>query len=225
MANSPEKLLPAPFLFRFAVPCHHKAKLEPKDSTALGEKYALPSFAELDDSPEVTSTRFADVRAAWNETGVALSVRVEGKRQPPWCRESRLEDSDGLVVWIDTRNTHNVHRASRFCHQFYFMPTGAGRSLNDPFAAQRHIARAKEPSRFADDEALSVRSERRVDGYVMQAFISAAALQGWDPAEHPKLGFMYAVVDREMGEQTFSVGNEFPYQSDPSLWGTLELVK
>jgi hypothetical protein len=27
-----------------------------------------------------------------------------------------------------------------------------------------------------------------------------------------------------LGWQTFSVGNEFPFQEDPSVWGTLELV-
>jgi hypothetical protein len=67
-------------------------------------------------------------------------------------------------------------------------------------------------------------SERRVDGYLMQGFIPATAMTGYDPAEHPRLGFYYAVTDRELGWQTFSLGAEYPFQSDPSLWGTLELV-
>ena len=29
-------------------------------------------------------------------------------------------------VWIDTRNTQNIHRAGRFCHRFAFLPVGAG---------------------------------------------------------------------------------------------------
>jgi hypothetical protein len=32
------------------------------------------------------------------------------------------------------------------------------------------------------------------------------------------------VVDRELGWQTFTVGPEFPFVEDPSLWGTLELT-
>jgi len=32
------------------------------------------------------------------------------------------------------------------------------------------------------------------------------------------------VVDRELGWQTFSVGPEFPFVEDPSLWGSLELT-
>ena len=50
-------------------------------------------------------------------------------------------------------------------------------------------------------------------------------LTGFDPEEHPRLGFTYAVIDRELGEQTFGVGRPMPYQEDPGLWATLELVR
>ena len=33
------------------------------------------------------------------------------------------------------------------------------------------------------------------------------------------------LLDRELGEQTFGVGSPMPYQEDPSLWATLELVR
>ena len=55
--------------------------------------------------------------------------------------------------------------------------------------------------------------------------MTAEALTGFDPQEHPRLGFTYAVVDRELGEQTLGVGSPMPYQEDPSLWATLELVR
>jgi hypothetical protein len=72
---------------------------------------------------------------------------------------------------------------------------------------------------------LQIRSEKRVDGYVMEALIPAEALTGWGPTDHPKLGFAYAVIDRELGMQTYTIGTEFPFESDPSLWATLELAK
>ena len=40
-----------------------------------------------------------------------------------------------------------------------------------------------------------------------------------------RLGFTYFVFDRELGQQYFSVGSEIPFASDPSLWGTLQLVR
>ena len=58
----------------------------------------------------------------------------------------------------------------------------------------------------------------------MSIHIPKMALGGWDPDEHPKLGFNYAVIDRELGDQTLAVGREFPISEDPSLWQTLELV-
>ena len=142
----------------------------------------------------------------------------------PWCRESRPDESDGLRLWIDTRDTHNIHRASRFCHQFIFLPSGSGRNLGDPYGELYFINRARENPKAIRHELLKSRSEKRVDGYVLEAHIPAAAITGWDPAEHAKLGFTYAVVDQELGEQTFSCGKEFPYRDDPSVWGTLELV-
>ena len=65
--------------------------------------------------------------------------------------------------------------------------------------------------------------QRRPDGYALEAFIPAEAMTGFEPQEHPRLGFNYAIVDRELGLQTFSVGHPLPYDEDPSLWATLEL--
>jgi hypothetical protein len=186
----------------------------------LSEKYRLPCFAQLEGK-----NHFADVRLAWSEAGLALLVQVNGKTQPPWCRDSRIEDSDGVQIWIDTRNTQNIHRAGRFCHRFVFLPAGAGRRLDEPVAALLAINRAKESPREIDQRQLAVTSTLHQDGYSIAAFIPAAALTGYSPAEHPAIGFSYAVIDRELGWQTFSVGPEFPFTDDPSLWGTLDFVR
>ena len=82
----------------------------------LGTEYSLPSFGELEGRH-----RFADLRMGWNESGLAFELSVSGKAQAAWCRDTRVEDSDGLSIWIDTRDAHNIHRASRFCHRFVFL--------------------------------------------------------------------------------------------------------
>ena len=219
--SSADPALPPRMLFRFAAPCLYRAGLKwaPR-GIQLPDEYHLPSFAELDG--RVT---YADVRAAWHESGLAITVRVAGKRQTAWCRDSQMDSSDGLQLRLDTRDTHNVHRASRFCHRFVFIPFGGGPRREGPAVGQLTINRARELSKPADPNYLHVRSEARVDGYILETFIASGALTGWEPAENPKLGFTYLVADRELGGQTFSVGPEFPYQEDPSLWGTLELVK
>ena len=145
----PDELLPATFLFRYSVPCQYRAEGWSKSDLDLGEEFRLPSFAALDGGPEGP-----DVRAAWNESGLMFSVVVAGKRQPPWCRENRLDESDGLNLWIDTRDTHNIHRAGRFCHHFLFMPSGGGHRLNEATGAMLAINRAREAARPVRGETL-----------------------------------------------------------------------
>lgn len=214
-----EPILAPTFLFRFAAPLHHFDGKWTASGVDLDERYRVPSFGELEDRPV-----FADLRAAWNAAGLFFALRVSGKRQVPWCRESRIEDSDGLQVLIDTRDTHNVHRATRFCHRFVFLPFGSGRGMVAPTARLLPINRAKENPRSLGTRELKIRSEQRVDGYLLEAHVPAEELTGYDPDEHTRLGFSYAVIDRELGWQTFSMGPEFPFVEDPSLWGTLELV-
>ena len=215
----PDSLLPKRFLFRFSTPCLYREKLWTARGAGLDAECRLVSFAELEGQ-----VALADVRAGWNESGLAMSVRVEGKKQAPWCRTTRPEDSDGLHVWIDTRDVHNVHRAGRFCHRFLFMPAGGGRGMDQPVAQWLPIHRARAQPQAIKPGSLKVKSRRQPDGYQLDALISAGALTGFDPDEHPRLGFTFAVVDRELGEQTFAVGSPMPYEEDPSLWATLELV-
>ena len=215
-----EALLAPTFLFRVSVPCRHCEPLWPAKGPELGPEYTLPSFGELEGRP-----KFADVRAAWSHEGLRFAVYVSGKKQNVWCRSSRPEDSDGLHVWIDTRDTHNIHRASRFCHRFALLPAGGGRSETQPVARLLMIDRARENPKSVADSMLGIRATVRSGGYTLQAYIPAAALSGFDPSEHPRLGFTYAVVDRELGWQTFTMGPEFPIDEDPSLWGSLDLAR
>jgi hypothetical protein len=214
------QLLAPTMLFRFAAPCFYAKELWTAKGANLSEKHSLPCFAELEGK-----RTFADVRLAWNESGVTLWMAVAGKQQAPWCRDSKIEDSDGVQIWIDTRNTQNIHRAARFCHRFAFLPVGAGRQLSEPVAALLAINRAKESPREIERGQLRVLAERKTDGYVLAAHIAAEALTGFNPTDHPALGFMYSVTDRELGTQTFSVGPELPFAEDPSLWGTLDLAR
>jgi hypothetical protein len=214
----PSQLLPPSFLFRFAVPCRHSKAFWTAKGFDLGDEYLLPSFAELDDAPQPVAVRFA-----WNEQGLLFSVTISGKKQAPWCRESRIEESDGLYLWIDTRDTHNIHRASRFCHQFVFLPIGGGHRQDEPVAELLAINRARENPRPVRPGVLRALHCKLPSGYRLDGHVPAEALTGFEPAEHPRLGFHWAVIDREIGEHTFCCPIGLPYREDPVCWGTLEL--
>jgi hypothetical protein len=213
-------LLAPTFLFRFSAPCLYVPEIAWEQRTELDEKYRLLNLSELDQKRS-----YADVRVGWHEKGLLIYAHIQGKQQSVWCRDSRIEDSDGLQIWLDTRDTKTVHRAGRFCHRFAIMPKGAGRTLDQPLVTLLAINRAKESPREVPERQLQAKSRIFKDGYDLLALLPAEALTGYDTAEHTRIGFNYAVIDRELGLQTFTHGPEFPITEDPSVWATLELVK
>ncbi|HMP02181.1 MAG TPA: hypothetical protein PKD86_04640 [Gemmatales bacterium] len=215
-------LLPTPLLFRLAYQCPYRADVPRLDDDDLVD---LPAPCRVDTAARLAvQPRFADVRLAWNDQGLALQVEVRGKDLASAGSAERPLGSDGLHLWIDTRDTRTIHRASRFCHQFYFLPVGGGADGADPAAGQVKIHRAQHDAPLAPPGQLLLRVRRLRGGYRLAAFIPAAALQGFDPESHPRLGFYYLVKDAELGQQSLGLGPEFPYWEDPSLWSILELV-
>lgn len=215
-------LIPNAFLFQSR---HEIRKLPRKPARRssvkpLADRYAIESLHTLD-----IPRPFARLALGWHEAGLQISCRVTGKKQPLECDAGKLTTSDGLQLWIDTRNTPGVHRANRFCHQIVALPGGGGANQKDPIVEQVEIARCREKSRIADPDSFWAGAQIRSDGYDLSVWIPAENLHGFDPDQSPVFGFFYTVRDRELGLQTMSVGDEFPYANDPSLWHSIELLE
>ena len=213
------RLLDPTFAFRFEIALRRHPLVWKPTGLQLPDSCRIPSFGALADR-----SLYADVRVAWDASGIGFAVRAGGKRQLPWCRDTRVEESDGFHLWIDTRCSPGIHRANRFCHRFLFMPIGGGPKRDIPVAAMLPIHRARQTPHPVKDELLKVAGRLKQDGYELSGLIPASALTGFDPSEYPRLGFWYAVIDRERGWQTFSLGPEFPVTEDPSLWGEAQLA-
>jgi len=214
-------LIPHRFLFRFAVPClYYKAMPVTGDDDLfdLPKAFRIDNFAEMDGLKN-----FADVTLAWNEFGLGLHVDVRGKEKPPVGDAARPRGSDGVTLWIDTRDARAGHRASRTCQQFHFLVTGGGPERDEPICVPAKIHRALEDASLPSAADIPLRVRTRATGYSLTAFLPASALQGFDPEQHPRLGFFYAVHDDELGEQLLSISPEFPFWEDPSLWCALDL--
>jgi len=215
-------LIPHRFLFRLKYECPYVAEM-PLDTDDglldLPESAVLDPFAELDAAP-----RFADVRLAWNETGLGLQVEVDGKEETPRGDPDRPRQADGITLWIDTRGDRTGHRATKTCHQFHFLAAVGGSERDEPLFLQSKIHRALQDAPLAADTDVPFRVERIKKGYRLEAFLSGNILYGWDPDLNPQLGVYYAVRDGELGEQTPGVGSDFPFAEDPSLWAALQLV-
>jgi hypothetical protein len=130
-----------------------------------------------------------------------------------------------VTLWIDTRDARTSHRATRYCHQFHLLPTGGGPDHDEPVLLQSKIHRALQDAPTNLDSSVPFGAALKPTGYKIEVFLNAAALYGFDPEQNPRLGIYYAVHDAELGDQVLSVGSDFPYPEDPSLWSVLELVR
>jgi hypothetical protein len=218
--STTQPLIPQPFWFRLAIPCRRIDDLPRSGRRGLlelPESCALPATTRLEGREP-----FADVRAAWNPAGLAVSVRVAGKSGPIRRDPADPNFVDGVHLAVDTRDTRDVHRATRFCHRFSAELTpGATPGLE---VAQKTIHRAMADAPRAKPEAIRSRLDAAKKGWLIELFFHAEALHGFDPDTNRRLGLMVHVVEPSQGEQFLGVGREFPIDTDPSLWATLELL-
>lgn len=217
-------LIPQSFWFRLSVPCSKRENL-PRKGTS-GRLLDLPESSRLVATPLLEGKApFADVRMAWNPGGLAVQVEVSGKTKKIRYDPFLAEASDGVQLWIDTRDTRDVHRGTRFCHRFsaVLVPDKTTKSVSVQFD-QRPIHRALADAPLAKPGAIQARAETLKDGWRIELFLAAEALNGFDPETNRRLGLAYQVTDPSQGDQFLTVGRDFPVAEDPSLWATLELV-
>jgi hypothetical protein len=210
-----------PFLFqtRVAYPCRYFSGRQDRTGHEihLGGSYLLEAF-----QAEPGPRGFADLGMGWNEEGIAVQVEVRGKSQPLAFNPSSPPLSDGLSLWLDTRDSRTSHRASRFCHQMHFLPTGGGADQESPLFLQGRINRASGyPGPMNGVEVL--RKGTR-SGYRLTAWIPAGSLTGYDPSQNRRLGLFYMIRDADLGVQSPYPIEGLPVTEDPTLWSVLELV-
>ena len=225
-------LIPRQFLFRFAHACRHRKRFGTKGMLVdLPRDCRAVFLGAMDNLP-----KFADVRFAWNSSGLAVQWQVRGKREPIYGEVDKPAASDGLTLWMDTRDTRTIHRATRYCQQFV-IAAHDGQESGTPVIVQRKLHRALEDAPHADlstvqlrrsaideDGVLQPAKAKTTRDYRMEVILPANVLHGFDPETNTRLGFCYRVRDREMGDQILAPGTEFPYWEDPSLWSVMELV-
>ena len=103
MSNSIVSQVPKNLLFRYRIVCR-SFESPPTGKFVLPETHALPDLGAFENQ-----RKFADVRVGWCQEGLFLSAEVTAKAGPgPGCRETQLLESDGMQVWVDTRDTRNV---------------------------------------------------------------------------------------------------------------------
>lgn len=204
------------FNFAFACPFRADAPVLDGDLKDWDEQFRVPDLMEVEGGEP-----FADFYMAWNDAGLYFAVHVR-KAAGLDVQTKRPLKGDGLEVWVDTRDVRDAHRAGRYCHHFYFLP---GRGSRKPVGGQARIRRARAQGKLCDPGRLGVASKVTRTGYRMEIHVPAEALRGFDPEENNRLGFTYLLKDRKLGRQCWTADEPLPVSYDPSLWGTVELVR
>jgi hypothetical protein len=215
-------LLPQAFWFRFAVPCTRVEKIPRTNSSdgllSLSADCALPDLKPLDGGES-----WAETRVAWNSTGLAIAVIASGVTAQQ-LTERRPEGLAVAQFWVDTRDTRNISRATKFCHRFVVrLDRGFSRDSLDAHVAQRSIARAVADAPIGPPDQIPVRVELRRASWLLELFLPSDVLNGFDPDTNRRLGFAYQITDFVREDQFLGVGRDFPVGENPSLWATLEL--
>ncbi|MBM3498954.1 MAG: hypothetical protein FJX74_09820 [Armatimonadetes bacterium] len=213
--------LPTLAMLDICVPVHRRTRRLAIDGH-LGEwpdGCRLPDLSAIDGTPG-----FAAVWMAWDVQGLYFALDVSGKRKVS-VDLKRPQKGDAFFLWIDTRDVRDAMRAGRFCHHFVAVPAPRetrGRAAN---AWQAPIHRAREQAPICRPEDLRSASAVRRDGYSLELAIPAAALNGYEPSEFPRLGMTYMIADTTHGQQLWNVPPHLPFQHDPSTWAAIELVR
>ncbi|MGO9598035.1 MAG: hypothetical protein ACLP7Q_08570 [Isosphaeraceae bacterium] len=216
-------LLPQAFWFRFCTVCPRIDEI-PR-SSARGGLLDLPEVCTLPDLAALEGrTSWASVRVGWNPQGLGIAVLAVGRAGQATGEPERPEGFADVDFWIDTRDTRNVSRATRFCHRFgaHLTLSRGGKSL-DVELTQRAIARALADAPMNASDEVSARANLTRNGWTLEVFLPASTLAGFDPDTNRRLGFAYQVSDHERESQFLGVGRDFPIGENPSLWATLEL--
>jgi hypothetical protein len=216
MSDTAESLIPSTFLFHFLAPLREKPKLF---QGKLGPRYELPALSAL--SSEESFTR---VRAAWSRQGLRFQFHVTGRGAPLPDYHESVADFEGVWLWLDTRATHTVHRATKFCHLFNVFIHGREKGESGPIMVRSPIHRAREQPAAEAPDAFTASLRPGKARYVVDVHIPAKSLVGFDANEHRELGFFYAVRDSELGWNYWTSARQLPFAEDPSVWSTLEML-
>lgn len=215
-------VIPPAFSFQFALPVRRADKLPKRGKRLLSLNADFELFWPGSEPGKTKSP--IRLFAAWNAGGLGIAAEVTGKKHPAVSHVDRPAETDAIQIWLHTRSARTIHRANRLCHHFCLLPNGAGDDGLDPIVRHLPIGRAAEDPPIRPPEEFRIWSERRKDGYALEAWLPTECLNGFDPEESPQLGFYAMLKDSELGDHCLTVDSAFPFATDPSLWQTIDLI-
>lgn len=159
---------------------------------------------------------FADVSVQVDGQSLILTFSV---RAP--AKESvfpAVERGDGIECFIDTRNLKDAKTIHKFCHHFVFLPV----AVDGVQGIEVTTFRGDDSHDLCQQVPIEVSITARK--YELTATLTSNELYGFDPEDHPKIGFAYRIHRLGKDSQHFGVpSKEFALAKHPFLWPELIL--
>jgi hypothetical protein len=212
--------LPLDAFFRIQIALPRLRPLPPLDGSLGG----WPQSSRL---PDLTTLHgqlaFGEVRAGWAPEGLAFAVRADVGHVVHVDREHPFR-SDGIEVWIDTRDSRDARKPTRFCHHFLVLPGGAGLGGRTCAVRELNPGGVKRPEDMADVRRIHAAARPTGQGYALECFLPAEVLVGYTPQEAVSIGLAYRLRSPVCGLQDLAWGEGFPLWRNPSLWLSARLL-
>lgn len=189
---------------------------EPFSLTASNfTNYLLPDTSAL-----THEEHFADLALGWNEEGLEVYARIN----QPFHKSTYpiLERGDSLEICVDTRNIKTSGYNTRFCHHFFSLAEAS----ESRQAGELTKFRTEDTHELCNPNDLAVQATMKKGFYILQFFIPAHCLVGYDPEQVKIIGFTYRINRAAGSSQHFSVSSaDYQFEQQPSLWANVKLVK
>lgn len=186
--------------------------------TAPSSRIMRSRFTLPDTSAWLGEERFADIAIAWNESGLFIDVHVDKAFEE--AAYPRFEEGDAVELFFDTRDLKTAGFATRFCHQFLFLP----QAVQGIQAQELTHFRTEDTHPLCDAADLHVETTFGKKDYEMQIMIPAHCLCGYDPASFDRIGFTYRIHRFKGRPQHFALtSHHFSIEQHPRLWASFKL--
>ena len=193
----------------------------PADAKLQGMKHSQTVGLERSKLP------LPNVYLGWTDAGLYLGFEVfdddiQGAPSKGWWWTR-----DNVEFWLSTRPvSKEQNNYDLFDHQFFFVPNDfPGDDGMEGVVGQWH-----RPGDALKDNLIPQREVREAvrvlpDRYVVEMFLPAKSLNGWDPKHEPVMAFnIHAHNWQHALDYFWSAPKEAMTQLRPSTWGTLKLI-
>jgi hypothetical protein len=176
----------------------------------------LPDLTGLHDQ-----VAFGRAWAGWSPQGLAFAFDVEAGHDL-WGDPDHPYRSDGVEVWVDTRDSRDAKKPTPYCHHLVVVAGAQG-----AVAVGLRVGGSAPPDereRLGHVRAEARGGTGRARGrYGLEVFLAAEAMDGYAPLESGSVGLAYRLRSSRRAVQDLSFGDAFPLWRNPSLWRSARL--